>query len=69
MFVFLNVTKLGGLFIQADDLAAGLLALNLKQGDRVGIWGQNHMEWILVFLACAKAGLILVLNALLIRFK
>ncbi|XP_065648359.1 medium-chain acyl-CoA ligase ACSF2, mitochondrial-like isoform X1 [Hydra vulgaris] len=45
---------------KVDDLAAGLLTLNLTPGDRVGIWGQNHMEWLLVFLACAKAGLILV---------
>jgi len=45
---------------QVDDLAAGLLALGLKRGDRVGIWSPNNAEWILTQFATAKAGLILV---------
>ncbi|XP_028401856.1 acyl-CoA synthetase family member 2, mitochondrial-like isoform X2 [Dendronephthya gigantea] len=44
----------------ADKLAAGFLALGLKRGDRVGIWGPNVEEWILTQFATAKAGLILV---------
>src|SRR5689334_4850201 len=45
---------------EADRLAAGLLALGLKPGDRVGIWSPNRIEWVLTQYATAKAGLILV---------
>jgi fatty-acyl-CoA synthase len=41
-------------------LAAGLLALGLRPGDRVGIWSQNCAEWVLVQFATARAGLIMV---------
>lgn len=49
-----------GLNEQADSLAAGLLALGLNPGDRVGIWSPNRIEWVLTQFATAKAGLILV---------
>ena len=29
-------------------LAAGLAALGLRRGDRLGIWSPNRVEWILV---------------------
>ncbi|KAL5012159.1 hypothetical protein ScPMuIL_010710 [Solemya velum] len=45
---------------EIDSLAAGLLALGLKRGDRVGIWGPNSLQWILTQYATARAGLILV---------
>ena len=45
---------------RVDDLAAGLLALGLRPGDRVGVWSQNCAEWVQLQLACAKAGLLLV---------
>ncbi|MBQ5941912.1 MULTISPECIES: AMP-binding protein [unclassified Massilia] len=41
-------------------LAAGLLALGLQPGDRVGIWSPNCAEWVLVQFATARAGLVLV---------
>ncbi len=41
-------------------LAAGLLALGLRPGDRVGIWSPNCAEWVLVQFATARAGLVLV---------
>jgi len=41
-------------------LAAGLLALGLRPGERIGIWSQNCAEWVLVQFATARAGLILV---------
>ncbi len=44
----------------ADQLAAGLLALGLEPGDRIGIWSPNRIEWVLTQFATAKAGLILV---------
>ncbi|WP_158814989.1 AMP-binding protein [Methylocapsa sp. S129] len=45
---------------RADDLAAGLIALGLKPGERIGIWSPNNAEWVLTQFATAKAGLILV---------
>ncbi len=43
-----------------DAFAAGLLALNLEPGDRIGIWSPNNVEWVIAQFATAKAGLILV---------
>ena len=45
---------------KVDALAAGFLALGLRPGERVGIWSQNNVEWLLTQFATAKAGLILV---------
>ncbi|HEY5775850.1 MAG TPA: AMP-binding protein, partial [Xanthomonadales bacterium] len=43
-----------------DAFAAGLLALDLQRGDRIGIWSPNNIEWVIAQFATAKAGLILV---------
>ncbi len=43
-----------------DDLAAGLLKLGIRSGDRVGVWGPNSSEWALTQMATAKIGAILV---------
>lgn len=45
---------------KAEALAAGLIALGLQPGDRVGTWSPNNSEWVLSQLATAKAGLIQV---------
>lgn len=45
---------------RVEDLAAGLLALGLNPGDRIGIWSPNNSEWVLTQFASAMAGLILV---------
>jgi fatty-acyl-CoA synthase len=45
---------------QIDAFAAGLLALGLRPGDRVGIWSPNNAEWVVTQFATAKAGLIMV---------
>ncbi len=45
---------------EVDALAAGLLALGLEPGERIGIWSQNNAEWVVTQFATAKAGLILV---------
>jgi fatty-acyl-CoA synthase len=50
----------GELGRRVDQLAAGLLALGLEPGDRIGIWSQNNSEWVLTQFATAKAGLVLV---------
>jgi len=43
-----------------DKFAAGLLALDLQPGDRVGIWSPNNIEWLITQFATARAGLVLV---------
>jgi len=48
------------LHARAEAFAAGLLALGLEPGDRIGIWSPNKAEWALTQFAAAKAGLILV---------
>ena len=45
---------------RVDDLAAGLLALGLERGARIGVWSLNRPEWTLTQFAAARAGLILV---------
>ena len=45
---------------EVERLAAGLLALGLEPGERVGIWALNDAEWAVTQFATAKAGLILV---------
>jgi len=45
---------------RVNNLAVTLLRLGLNPGERIGIWSQNNAEWLLVQLATAKAGLILV---------
>ncbi|MCG8370563.1 MAG: AMP-binding protein [Proteobacteria bacterium] len=45
---------------QVDRLAAGLIALRIEPGDRVGIWGTNSFEWVLTQFATARVGAILV---------
>ena len=43
-----------------DEVAAGLLALGVKRGDRVGVWGPNIPEWSLLQFATARIGAIQV---------
>jgi fatty-acyl-CoA synthase len=50
----------GQLREQVDALACGLLRLGLRPGDRIGLWSQNNLEWVLTQFATAKSGLILV---------
>ncbi|XP_017877807.1 acyl-CoA synthetase family member 2, mitochondrial [Ceratina calcarata] len=45
---------------RADRLAAGFVKLGLMKGDRLGIWAPNDVEWLITFMAAARAGLILV---------
>ncbi|MCA0176343.1 MAG: AMP-binding protein [Proteobacteria bacterium] len=44
----------------ADQLASALLRRGLDKGDRVGIWAHNRAEWVLMQLATARVGLVLV---------
>ena len=45
---------------RVDALAAGLLAIGINPGDRVGIWSPNRVEWCLTQFATAKIGAIMV---------
>jgi len=44
----------------SNDVAAGLLALGIGRGDRVGIWAPNRAEWLYVQFGTARIGAILV---------
>ncbi|PLC04623.1 AMP-binding protein [Variovorax sp. RO1] len=44
----------------SNRLASALLNLGLVPGDRVGIWSHNNVPWVLMQIATAKVGLILV---------
>ena len=43
-----------------DELARGLMGLGFKRGDRIGIWSTNNIEWLLLQMATARMGVILV---------
>ena len=44
----------------ANQTAKGLLALGLNKGDHIAVWAANLPEWLLLYMAAAKAGLVLV---------
>lgn len=61
VFVQDGIRKTFAEFYQdVEKAAAGLLATGLKRGDRLGMWGPNIYEWVLMQFATAKAGIILV---------
>ena len=45
---------------EANRLASALLGLGLEPGERIGIWSHNNAQWVLMQLATAKIGLVLV---------
>ena len=45
---------------RASRLANGLLALGLKKGDRVVLLAYNCIEWMEIYVALARAGLVAV---------
>ena len=45
---------------RASGLAAGLLATGLVKGDRVGVVAYNCLEWMEIYVALARAGLVAV---------
>ena len=45
---------------RACKLANALLALGLKKGDRVALLAYNRVEWMEIYIALAKAGLVAV---------
>jgi len=45
---------------QVERCARALLAADVAKGDRVGIWSPNNAEWVVLQLATARVGAILV---------
>jgi fatty-acyl-CoA synthase len=45
---------------EVEAAAAGLWALGVRRGERVGIWSPNRAEWLLTQFATARIGAILV---------
>jgi len=45
---------------RATQLAAGLRELGLSKGDRVGVVAYNRIEWMEIYVAMARAGLVVV---------
>ena len=48
------------LFQGADRLAKGLVALGIGRGTRVGVWATDNVEWVLLQVATARVGAVLV---------
>lgn len=45
---------------KVNQLASAMIEMGLEVGDRVGIWSHNNAQWLLMQLATAKVGVILV---------
>lgn len=45
---------------ESRRLASALLRCGVERGERVGIWSHNNSEWLLMQLATARVGIILV---------
>ncbi|MET0049144.1 MAG: AMP-binding protein [Sedimenticola sp.] len=45
---------------EVDRLALGLMGLGFERGDRIGIWSTNNIEWLLLQMATARIGVVLV---------
>ena len=45
---------------QIDEVARALVALGFGKGDRIGVWSTNNIEWLLLQMATARIGAILV---------
>ena len=48
------------LAVDVEAVARGLTGLGLRAEDRVGVWSTNCVEWVLLQLACARIGAVLV---------
>ncbi|NNE85485.1 MAG: AMP-binding protein [Alphaproteobacteria bacterium] len=45
---------------EIDRVACGLVALGFGKGDRIGVWSTNNVEWLLLQMATARIGAVLV---------
>jgi fatty-acyl-CoA synthase len=45
---------------EVDRVALGLAELGFGSGDRVGVWSTNNIEWLVLQMATARCGIVLV---------
>jgi fatty-acyl-CoA synthase len=45
---------------EVDRLARALLAAGFKRGERIGVWSTDNIEWLLLQMATARVGAVLV---------
>ncbi|MBI3680564.1 MAG: AMP-binding protein [Acidobacteria bacterium] len=45
---------------EVERVTRGLAGLGIETGDRAGVWSTNNLEWLLLQLAAARLGLVLV---------
>jgi fatty-acyl-CoA synthase len=45
---------------EIETIARGLVGFGFGKGDRIGVWSTNNIEWLLVQMATARIGAILV---------
>jgi len=45
---------------EVDSLAKGLVGRGFGKGERIGVWSTNNIEWLLIQMATARIGAILV---------
>ena len=50
----------GALAAEIDRLARGLMGLGFAAGDRIGIWSTDNIEWLILQMATARMGALLV---------
>ena len=62
-----RITTYGTLAAESARVARGLSALGIREGDRVGLWLPNHLEWLTLYFALARLGAIAV--AINTRFR
>ncbi|UCH48138.1 MAG: AMP-binding protein [Betaproteobacteria bacterium] len=43
-----------------DEIARGLLGCGFSKGDRIGVWSTDNLEWLLLQMATARIGAVLV---------
>jgi fatty-acyl-CoA synthase len=48
------------LSVAIDQLARGLLGAGFKKGERIGVWSTDNLEWLLLQMATARIGAVLV---------
>ena len=48
------------LSIAIDQLARGLVGIGFGKGDRIGVWSTDNLEWLLLQMATARIGAVLV---------
>jgi len=45
---------------EVNKFAGGLVKIGVRRGDRIGLWMQNCMEWVVVWFAAARVGAVIV---------